>query len=96
MSHTCCNNAQTFATTHRELPIKQCREVRFSNGGQYFAAVNGNVITIYDFYTFERLADMRGHNGKVSCKLPLLEHVYSTSVFAVLWWACSCMTVVEH
>jgi hypothetical protein len=30
----------------REFPIKMCRECRFSNGGQYFAAVNSNTITV--------------------------------------------------
>lgn len=49
-----------------ELPIKQCREVKFSNGGSMIAAVNGNVITIFDFNTNDKLADLRGHNSKVT------------------------------
>ncbi|CAM9492887.1 unnamed protein product [Chrysoparadoxa australica] len=52
-------------TTFRELPVKQCREVKFSNGGQWFAAVNGNAICIYDFLTQEKITDLRGHNSKV-------------------------------
>ena len=28
--------------TYKDIAIKQCRECRFSNGGQYFAAVNTN------------------------------------------------------
>lgn len=48
-----------------EISIKQCREVKFSNGGSMFAAVNGNVVTIFDFNTYDKLADLRGHNSKV-------------------------------
>ncbi|CAM9161858.1 unnamed protein product [Discosporangium mesarthrocarpum] len=51
--------------TYREIAIKQCREVKFSNGGSMFAAVNGNVITVMDFNTYEKVADLRGHNSKV-------------------------------
>ncbi|GMH77228.1 hypothetical protein TrST_g6546 [Triparma strigata] len=49
----------------REVSIKMCRECCFSHGGQYFAAVNGNIICIFDFYTGEKVQDMRGHNSKV-------------------------------
>jgi WD40 repeat protein len=48
-----------------EVPIKACRECRFSNGGNLIAATNGNSILIFDFYTGEKVADLRGHNGKV-------------------------------
>eukprot|EP00744_Colponema_vietnamica_P001225 GILI01002055.1.p1 GENE.GILI01002055.1~~GILI01002055.1.p1 ORF type:complete len:1251 (-),score=376.19 GILI01002055.1:222-3974(-) len=50
---------------YKEFPIKACREVRFSHGGQYFAAVNGNTIQLYSTYTCENFANLRGHNGKV-------------------------------
>lgn len=53
-----------------EISIKQCREVKFSNGGSMFAAVNGNVVTIFDFNTYDKLADLRGHNSKVLVRLP--------------------------
>lgn len=37
--------------------FKNCKEIKFSNGGQYFAAVNGTsnaqVIHVYKFYTGE-------------------------------------------
>jgi WD40 repeat protein len=49
----------------KEFPIKACRECRFSNGGQMFAAVNGNTIQIFSTYTCEIMATLRGHNGKV-------------------------------
>eukprot|EP00033_Pygsuia_biforma_P003159 GCRY01003467.1.p1 GENE.GCRY01003467.1~~GCRY01003467.1.p1 ORF type:complete len:1179 (+),score=364.32 GCRY01003467.1:161-3697(+) len=52
---------------YREFPIRSCREVRFSNGGQYFAAANGNTVQIFSTYTFDNLGNLRGHNGKVQC-----------------------------
>ena len=49
----------------KEFPIKACREVQFSNGGQYFAAVNGSTIQIFATHTGENIGNCRGHNGKV-------------------------------
>ena len=51
--------------TVKELGIKGCRECCFSTGGQYFAAVNGTTISIYNTYTCENVGNLRGHNGKV-------------------------------
>ena len=48
-----------------ELPIKNCRESRFNEGGSLIAAVNGNGICVYDFYRGEKIADLKGHNSKV-------------------------------
>eukprot|EP00217_Crustomastix_stigmatica_P010708 CAMPEP_0183813298 /NCGR_PEP_ID=MMETSP0803_2-20130417/52843_1 /TAXON_ID=195967 /ORGANISM="Crustomastix stigmata, Strain CCMP3273" /LENGTH=1181 /DNA_ID=CAMNT_0026058151 /DNA_START=28 /DNA_END=3573 /DNA_ORIENTATION=- len=50
---------------YKEFGIKSCRECRFSHGGQYFAAVNGNTIQIFNTYTCENIGNLRGHNGKV-------------------------------
>lgn len=50
---------------YKEFAIKACRECRFSNGGQYFAAVNGNTVNIFATYTCELIGNLRGHNGKV-------------------------------
>jgi len=50
---------------YKEFGIKACRECRFSWGGQFFAAVHGNVIQIYNMYTCENIGNLRGHNGKV-------------------------------
>eukprot|EP01065_Artemidia_motanka_P053301 TRINITY_DN985_c0_g2_i1.p1 TRINITY_DN985_c0_g2~~TRINITY_DN985_c0_g2_i1.p1 ORF type:complete len:1226 (+),score=563.45 TRINITY_DN985_c0_g2_i1:55-3678(+) len=49
----------------KSFPIRQCPECKFSSGGQYFAAVHGNVISIYNTYTCESMGHLRGHNGKV-------------------------------
>eukprot|EP00927_Polykrikos_kofoidii_P004457 TRINITY_DN11755_c0_g1_i1.p1 TRINITY_DN11755_c0_g1~~TRINITY_DN11755_c0_g1_i1.p1 ORF type:complete len:1221 (-),score=291.71 TRINITY_DN11755_c0_g1_i1:257-3919(-) len=51
--------------TYRDISIKGCRECRFSNGGQYFAAVSVNTIQVYKTYTCESIANLRGHNSKV-------------------------------
>jgi WD40 repeat protein len=48
-----------------EIPVKACRVCRFSQGGHLFAAASGNSILVYDFYTGEKVADLRGHNSKV-------------------------------
>ncbi|KAJ7558943.1 hypothetical protein O6H91_04G062500 [Diphasiastrum complanatum] len=51
----------------KELGIKGCQECKFSNGGQYFAAVHVNVVQIFSTYTCENIGNLRGHNGKVRC-----------------------------
>lgn len=48
-----------------EFDVRSCRECRFSNGGQFFAAANGNLIQIFSTYTFENIGNLRGHSGKV-------------------------------
>jgi len=51
--------------TYKEVPIKGCKECRFSHGGQFFAAVNSNTIQIYKTYTCESVCNLRGHQSKV-------------------------------
>ncbi|OHS96012.1 hypothetical protein TRFO_10184 [Tritrichomonas foetus] len=51
--------------THREFPIRGCREVKFSHGGQYFAAVNGNNVQIYSSYTFKNLVNLRSPGQRI-------------------------------
>ncbi|XP_063431022.1 cilia- and flagella-associated protein 57-like [Mytilus galloprovincialis] len=51
--------------TFKEFNIRGCRECTFSNGGHLFAAVSNNVIQIFSTTTFEDVATLRGHNGKV-------------------------------
>ncbi len=48
----------------KEFPVKACRECQFSHGGQYFAAINGPTIQIYNTYSCEPMASFRS-NGKV-------------------------------
>ncbi|KAL4160416.1 hypothetical protein PRNP1_000984 [Phytophthora ramorum] len=50
----------------REFAIKGCREVRFSHGGQFFAAANNNVVHVYATYTGELVAVLRGHSNRVT------------------------------
>eukprot|EP00998_Keelungia_sp_KM082_P011069 NODE_72_length_2822_cov_65.725788_g68_i0.p1 GENE.NODE_72_length_2822_cov_65.725788_g68_i0~~NODE_72_length_2822_cov_65.725788_g68_i0.p1 ORF type:complete len:921 (-),score=372.38 NODE_72_length_2822_cov_65.725788_g68_i0:59-2716(-) len=51
----------------KNFPIRSCPECKFSNGGQFFAAVHGNIIHVYSTYTCDTLGHLRGHNGKVRC-----------------------------
>lgn len=51
--------------THREFPIRGCREVKFAHGGQYFAAVNGNNVQIYSSYTFKNLVNLRSPGQRI-------------------------------
>lgn len=44
-----------------EFPIKPCHEVRFSNGGQLFAAVVAHRILIFNSYDFQCTAQLSGH-----------------------------------
>ncbi|DBA01209.1 TPA: hypothetical protein N0F65_002344 [Lagenidium giganteum] len=50
----------------REFAIKACKEVRFSHGGQYFAAANNNVVQVYSTYTGELVSVLRGHSNRVN------------------------------
>ncbi|CAL1538634.1 unnamed protein product [Lymnaea stagnalis] len=51
--------------TFKEFTVRSCRECAFSNGGHLFASVMGNVIQLYSTTTFENVANLKGHNGKV-------------------------------
>ena len=52
---------------YKDIPIRGCSEVRFSNGGHLFAAVQGNAIKVFNFYTGENPPNMeyKSHSGKV-------------------------------
>ncbi|KND01929.1 uncharacterized protein SPPG_02436 [Spizellomyces punctatus DAOM BR117] len=48
-----------------EAPVRGCRECHFSHGGQYFAAVHGSTILIYNTWTLDIITHLKGHNGKI-------------------------------
>mmetsp|Transcript_108172 Transcript_108172/g.186736 ORF Transcript_108172/g.186736 Transcript_108172/m.186736 type:complete len:1368 (-) Transcript_108172:213-4316(-) len=48
-----------------DFPVKNCREVRFSHGGQYFAAVVVNRILIFSTYNFDCIGSLQGHSSMV-------------------------------
>lgn len=52
---------------YKDIPIRACTEVRFSNGGHLFAAVISNYIKVFNFYTGESPPSMeyKSHSGKV-------------------------------
>ena len=39
--------------SYNEIPVKSCREIKFSNGGHLFACSNQHSINVYQFYTGE-------------------------------------------
>lgn len=49
--------------------FRNCTYVKFSNGGQYFAAASGNLVHVFKFYTGENPPGMTfsGHSGKIRC-----------------------------
>jgi len=49
----------------KEFALKGSRVVTFSNGGQLFAAANGNIIQVFQTYTFECVHTLRGHASRV-------------------------------
>jgi len=55
--------------SYQTIPIKGCREIRFSNGGQLFACTSQSNINVYKFYTGENTQDMiyKMHLGPVRC-----------------------------
>ncbi|XP_043977088.1 cilia- and flagella-associated protein 57 [Gambusia affinis] len=55
------NDIRTF----KEFALSGCRECVFSHGGHMFAAVDGTVIRIYSFASFENILNLNGHFGKV-------------------------------
>ena len=61
-----CNLLVDDIRPYREFSIKAPRKCSFSNGGKYFAAVNGPVIQVYNMYTCENVGNCRGHGGKVT------------------------------
>ena len=45
------NILDTKLVTFKSLPIRECREIVFSNGGHLFACANDKEVWIYKFYT---------------------------------------------
>ncbi|KAJ3157757.1 Cilia- and flagella-associated protein 57 [Geranomyces variabilis] len=48
-----------------ETPVRGCKECYFSNGGQYFAAVHGTTILIYNMWTLDVVAHLKAHQAKI-------------------------------
>ncbi|CAD7922808.1 unnamed protein product [Amoebophrya sp. A25] len=53
--------------TFKELPVKQCREVQYSNGGNYFAAANGTALQVYYTWTCELFYTFHGSLSRIRC-----------------------------
>ena len=72
--------ANDLQPCHEFTNIKQCREIRFSHGGQYFAAVGNpwSRIALFNSYTFLPLSSRENPSGA-----PLTGH--SASVQSICW-----------
>jgi cilia- and flagella-associated protein 57 len=44
----------------KEFPVRHVKESKFSNGGQYFAAISTNLVYIYSTWRFELLGTLKG------------------------------------
>ena len=44
---------------YKSIPIKECREIVFSNGGHLFACQNDKEIWVYKFYTAQSPASFK-------------------------------------
>ena len=63
---SCCE--QTIFYPPSQIPIKGCREVRFSNGGHLFAAAYGAQVQVYKTYSCEMYAQFGSvSTGRVKC-----------------------------
>lgn len=53
----------------KNIPLKQCYEIQFANGGHLFAATNDKIINVYNFWTTERPTNYQfnAHLNKVKC-----------------------------
>lgn len=53
--------------TYKEISVKACREIRFSNGGHLFALANQYQINVYRFFTADCPSEyiFKEHTGKV-------------------------------
>lgn len=49
MMNVYSRNIKTF----KEIPIKACKEIKFSNGGHLFACANGHGVNVFKFYAAE-------------------------------------------
>lgn len=50
--------------TCKDFPVRHCTYVKFARGGQYFAAVSGSNIYLFNTYTGAQIGIMRGHTGR--------------------------------
>jgi cilia- and flagella-associated protein 57 len=53
-------------TTYKELSMKGCTEVKYSNGGQYIAFANSASVSIVATYSCETVCVLRGHTDRVN------------------------------
>ena len=73
--------ARVVALTPRllkEIGIKSCREVRFSNGGAFFAAANNAAVQVYSSYTAENVGNLRHAHSRAGSSARFASRMSST------------------
>ncbi|PAA48930.1 hypothetical protein BOX15_Mlig017714g1, partial [Macrostomum lignano] len=53
--------------TVKEFQIRGCKECAFSNGGHLLAAAHGNTVQVFNTLTYQCVANLKGHSGRVRC-----------------------------
>lgn len=67
---------------YQEVILKNCKEAKFSNGGQYFAAVSSININVYDTTSGVQVASFQGHTMTVRrlCWAPGDQVIFSSGM----------------
>ena len=70
-----------------DVGTKNCREMRYSNGGHLVACVAGNLIQIFSPIHYDLLAVLKGHVGliKAICWSADDKKLYSASVDGIVY-----------
>ena len=81
--------------TFQEIPgVKACKEIRFSNGGNFFACINGNNVHVYRTWTCELAFTLTGHQSRV--RSLSWTHDDGRLVRVCGSSSCLCFALVDH
>ncbi|KAA0163794.1 hypothetical protein FNF31_02648 [Cafeteria roenbergensis] len=83
----------------KDVPIRRCAALGFSNGGSLFAAANGANISVFSTYTTALVAKLQGHTDNVTALAwsPDDQFLISASAdFTVRRWAVRANARREH
>jgi WD40 repeat protein len=82
-----------------DVGTKNCRELRYSNGGHFLAGVAGNLIQIFSPIQYELLAVLKGHVGMIKsiCWSQDDKKLYSASVDGILYtWSMEVVSIATR
>ena len=52
-------------SVNKEFNIRGCTDIKFSRGGNYFAAANGANVCVFNTFSFALVSTLRGHTARV-------------------------------